>query len=236
MEEVLTNYLSNAINHVEGALRIQIRVEEDIERGVVRTTVFNTGKPIPDEDLEHVWDKFFKVDKARTRAYGGSGVGLAIVKAIMESFHQRYGVRNVEDGVEFWFELEDGDGELVDEEMEDEKNLLTRQNRESEEDLEYRRQQQRQQEAAARKEEARREREEENRAVDAVWVPVGKKTGRKEDSKDQQTAESRQEATERMEDGTSKDEAGSKKPENGGAEIREGESRKPDDSSSEGSS
>ena len=252
VEEVLTNYLSNAINHVEGALRIQIRVEEDSERGVVRTTVFNTGKPIPEEDLEHVWDKFFKVDKARTRAYGGSGVGLAIVKAIMESFHQRYGVRNVEDGVEFWFELEDGDGELVDEEMEDEKNLLTRQNRESdgqvrtpifrrtegsrEEDLEYRRQQQRQQEAAARKEEARREREEENRAVDAVWVPVGKKAGRKEDSKDQQMAEIRQEEKERMEDGISKDEAGSKKPENGGAEIRERECRKPGDSSSESSS
>ena len=252
VEEVLTNYLSNAINHVEGALRIQIRVEEDSERGVVRTTVFNTGKPIPEEDLEHVWDKFFKVDKARTRAYGGSGVGLAIVKAIMESFHQRYGVRNVEDGVEFWFELEDGDGELVDEEMEDEKNLLTRQNRENggqvrtpifrrtegsrEEDLEYRRQQQRQQEAAARKEEARREREEENRAVDAVWVPVGKKAGRKEDSKDQQMAESRQEEKERMEDGISKDEAGSKKPENGGAEIRERECRKPGDSSSESSS
>lgn len=126
VEEVLTNYLSNAINHVEGELRIQVRVEEDTARHKVRTTVYNTGRQIPEEDLDHVWDKFFKVDKARTRAYGGSGVGLAIVKAIMESFHQKYGVRNVSDGVEFWFELESGDGELVDEEICDEREYRSR--------------------------------------------------------------------------------------------------------------
>ena len=53
----------------------------------------------------HLWDKFYKVDKARTREYGGSGVGLSIVKAIMESLNQSYGVENKETGVEFWFEL-----------------------------------------------------------------------------------------------------------------------------------
>ena len=50
--------------------------------------------------------KFYKVDKARTRAYGGSGIGLSIVKAIMDSHHREYGVENVEDGVEFWFTLD----------------------------------------------------------------------------------------------------------------------------------
>ena len=69
-------------------------------------SVYNSGSHIPDEDLDQVWEKFFKVDKARTREYGGSGVGLSIVRAIMESFHQDFGVRNVEDGVEFWFELD----------------------------------------------------------------------------------------------------------------------------------
>ena len=63
--------------------------------------------PGPDEDLGRIWDKFYKVDKARTREYGGSGVGLSIVKAIMESMHQRYGVNNYDNGVEFWFELDD---------------------------------------------------------------------------------------------------------------------------------
>ena len=55
--------------------------------------------------MSHLWEKFYKVDKARTREYGGSGVGLSIVKAIMESLNQSYGVENKETGVEFWFEL-----------------------------------------------------------------------------------------------------------------------------------
>ena len=71
----------------------------------VRVSVFNTGEPIPGEALPHVWEKFYKVDKARTREYGGSGVGLSIVKAIMESMNGRYGVVNYDNGVEFWFEL-----------------------------------------------------------------------------------------------------------------------------------
>ena len=59
-----------------------------------------------EEDLDKVWIKFYKVDKARTREYGGNGIGLSIVKAIMDSFHQRCGVVNEEDGVRFWFELD----------------------------------------------------------------------------------------------------------------------------------
>ena len=46
------------------------------------------------------------MDKARTREYGGSGIGLSIVKAIQDSMNQQYGVRNTPDGVEFWFTLE----------------------------------------------------------------------------------------------------------------------------------
>ena len=59
-----------------------------------------------DKDIENIWNKFYKVDKARTREYGGSGIGLSIVKAIMELYHRGYGVINHKDGVEFWFELE----------------------------------------------------------------------------------------------------------------------------------
>ena len=76
------------------------------EGNVVKTTVFNTGDPIPEEDLDKVWVKFFKVDKARTREYGGSGIGLSIVKAIMDSFQQQCGCQNYDNGVAFWFTLE----------------------------------------------------------------------------------------------------------------------------------
>lgn len=106
VEEVVTNYLSNAIHHAQGEKRIDITCRQMEDK--VRVCVFNTGTPIPEEDIENIWIKFYKVDKARTREYGGSGIGLSIVKAIMESFHQQCGVINYEDGVEFWFELETG--------------------------------------------------------------------------------------------------------------------------------
>jgi signal transduction histidine kinase len=83
---------------------IEIRCDQREEH--VRVTVFNTGKPIPEDALPHIWEKFYKVDKARTRAYGGSGVGLSIVKAIMDLHHRGYGAENYENGVAFWFELD----------------------------------------------------------------------------------------------------------------------------------
>ncbi len=104
VEEVFNNYFSNAMNHVaeNGVIDVKLTLKEN----AVRISVFNTGIPIPEESIPHIWEKFYKVDKARTRAYGGSGVGLSIVKAMMESMNQKYGVVNYENGVEFWFELE----------------------------------------------------------------------------------------------------------------------------------
>ena len=104
VEEVLQNYYSNALNHIDGEKIIEIKVVKLDNHA--RVSVFNTGKPIPKESIGHIWEKFYKVDKARTREYGGSGVGLSIVKAIMESMNQAYGVINYDNGVEFYFELE----------------------------------------------------------------------------------------------------------------------------------
>lgn len=103
VEEVIMNYMSNAINHADGEKLIRVFYTRSEDK--LRVSVFNTGQPIPEEDIEKIWVKFYKVDKARTREYGGSGIGLSIVKAIMDSFHQRCGVINHEDGVEFWMEL-----------------------------------------------------------------------------------------------------------------------------------
>lgn len=104
IEEVVTNYVSNAINHADGAKIIEIKIVRMDH--VVRIAVFNTGELIPEEDLEKVWIKFFKVDKARTREYGGNGIGLSIVKAIMNAHNKDCGVINHTNGVEFWFELD----------------------------------------------------------------------------------------------------------------------------------
>ncbi len=103
-EDVLTNYFNNALNHMDEKRIIRINVEKAEEN--IRVTVFNSGENIPEEELDKIWDKFYKVDKARTREYGGSGLGLSIVKAIAESLNKPCGAYNTPDGVAFYIELE----------------------------------------------------------------------------------------------------------------------------------
>lgn len=110
---VFDNFFSNAINHADYDKNIEIKIslvdEENSDKGICRKAyiyVFNTGDPIPEESINNIWEKFYKVDKARTREYGGSGVGLSIVKAIMDSMNQNYGVENFSDGVRFYFTLD----------------------------------------------------------------------------------------------------------------------------------
>ena len=112
IEEVCTNYISNAMNHVNGDMRICVTLEE--QEDTVKITVANTGDPIPEDSLDKVWIKFYKVDKARTREYGGSGIGLSIVKAIMDAHKQPFGVYNTEEGVAFWFCLKKAPKEEAD--------------------------------------------------------------------------------------------------------------------------
>ncbi len=103
IEEVFENYLSNAIHYCDNEKKIKISLDK--KEDVVRVNVFNTGKCICDEDIDKIWDKFYKGDKARSRDYGGSGIGLSIVKAIMTTLNMDYGVYNTEGGVNFYFEL-----------------------------------------------------------------------------------------------------------------------------------
>lgn len=105
IEQVINNYLSNAVHYCKGDDKY-IRLKLEKIDGHCRLSVFNSGDQIPEESLPYLWDTFYKVDKARTREYGGTGVGLSIVKAVMEDLNQKYGVENKENGVEFWIELE----------------------------------------------------------------------------------------------------------------------------------
>jgi putative membrane associatehistidine kinase with HAMP domain protein len=103
IEEVVTNYISNSIHHVSDSGEIKINVSDDGEN--ITFSVYNTGNPIPEKDLNNIWEKFYKVDKAHSRAYGGSGIGLSIVKAIVEAHNGTVAVRNILDGVEFSFKI-----------------------------------------------------------------------------------------------------------------------------------
>jgi signal transduction histidine kinase len=107
MEEVFTNYLTNAIHYVKPQGKIRVWLEH--KEGTVRVNVYNEGNCIDDKDIDKVFIKFYKADAARTREYGGSGIGLSIVEAAMKAHNKDYGVYNVEDGVVFYFELDTTD-------------------------------------------------------------------------------------------------------------------------------
>ena len=88
---------------VEKENKIEIKVEKVSNK--IRVSVFNTGENIPEEDLQRIWGRFYKLDSSRNRQDGGSGIGLALVKAIMNNYHNEYGVENKKNGVEFYFEI-----------------------------------------------------------------------------------------------------------------------------------
>ena len=106
IEQVLTNYFNNAINHLDDKRFIKISIDDTLEKNLIKVSIFNSGNHIEEENLNKVWNRFYKIDSSRNREIGGSGIGLSLVKAIMKQHHMKYGVENVKDGVSFWFELE----------------------------------------------------------------------------------------------------------------------------------
>ena len=113
LEEVYSNYISNAIHYANANTSVVVSVKERDD--VLRIEVFNEGSNIPEDELDKIWIKFYKVDKARTREYGGSGIGLSIVAATMKLHGREYGAYNVENGVVFYFDVELDKGSAVNE-------------------------------------------------------------------------------------------------------------------------
>ena len=108
IEQVVINYFTNAMKNViekNGKKQIIIKIDKSEEVGKARISVFNTGNNISEEHIDRIWNRFYKVDESRDRSKGGTGIGLSLVKAIMSKYDNKYGVQNVENGVEFYFEL-----------------------------------------------------------------------------------------------------------------------------------
>lgn len=103
MEQVLTNFITNALRHVNenGLIRVNM-----IDKGkYITLEVENTGSHMPDEEMDKIWDKFYKLDKSGNRKLGGTGIGLSIVKNILTLHGYSYGVCNTDDGVKFYFDI-----------------------------------------------------------------------------------------------------------------------------------
>ena len=104
--QVIYNLINNALNYTGDNKRVSI-VQSVWDDNKVRISVIDTGAGISDEDLPHIWDRYYKVDKVHKRAKIGTGLGLSIVKGILEAHGCAYGVESrVDEGSNFWFEME----------------------------------------------------------------------------------------------------------------------------------
>ncbi len=104
ISQVIYNLVNNAVNHV-GEDKTVI-VTQTVKSGKVRVEVTDHGEGIPADKLEYIWDRYYKVDKDHKRSVIGSGLGLSIVKSILDAHNARYGVRStLGKGSTFWFEM-----------------------------------------------------------------------------------------------------------------------------------
>ncbi|MEK4840388.1 sensor histidine kinase [Bacillus sp. FSL L8-0152] len=103
IEQVIVNFITNAIRYTPNKEDIIISTIDEKDR--IKVCIENKGTHIEEEQLDKIWDRFYRVDTARQRSQGGTGLGLAISKNILELHDTEYGVKNTEDGVLFYFYL-----------------------------------------------------------------------------------------------------------------------------------
>lgn len=103
IEQVIVNFITNAIRYTPNKEDIIISTIDEKDR--IKVCIENKGTHIEEEQLDKIWDRFYRVDAARHRSQGGTGLGLAISKNILELHDAEYGVENTEDGVLFYFYL-----------------------------------------------------------------------------------------------------------------------------------
>ncbi len=103
LSQVLANLLQNAERYTPPGGRVTIAAEQDVAEVVVSIT--NSGSGIPPRDLPHVFERFYRVEKSRDRARGGAGIGLAIVKQLVELSGGRVGVESADGLTRFWFRV-----------------------------------------------------------------------------------------------------------------------------------
>ncbi|MDA2518310.1 HAMP domain-containing sensor histidine kinase [Bacillus cereus] len=103
IEQVIVNFITNAIRYTPNKEDIIISIIDDKDR--IKVCIENKGTHIEEEQLDKIWDRFYRVDTARQRSQGGTGLGLAISKNILELHDTEYGAGNTEDGVLFYFYL-----------------------------------------------------------------------------------------------------------------------------------
>lgn len=103
MEQAVNNYMMNALEHVEigGSIRVTLRKEQEM----VRVGVYNSGKQIPEKEQQRIWSGFYSKNQKENQEGSHAGLGLYIVQSVVAMHNGKYGVDNLPEGVEFWFEI-----------------------------------------------------------------------------------------------------------------------------------
>ncbi len=103
LAQVIGNLLQNAVRYTPAGGRVQVAGARGPDGVTVQVT--NSGPGIPPDDLPLVWERFYRVEKSRDRTRGGAGVGLAIVKQLVEQAGGRVGAASDAGSTTFWFRL-----------------------------------------------------------------------------------------------------------------------------------
>jgi two-component system sensor histidine kinase BaeS len=103
LAQVLANLLSNAVRYTPRGGTVTVHAEQ--RPGDLLVSVANSGDPIPPDDLARVFERFYRVEKSRDQERGGAGIGLAIVKQLVEASGGRVGAESTEGRTSFWFSL-----------------------------------------------------------------------------------------------------------------------------------
>jgi two-component system sensor histidine kinase BaeS len=101
--QVLRNLLDNALHHTPAGGTVTVTAEP--QGALVRLAVANTGSEIPEADLPFIFERFYRADKSRSRASGGSGIGLAIVRQLVEAHGGSVGAESGGGTTRVWFAL-----------------------------------------------------------------------------------------------------------------------------------
>ena len=105
IEQVLYNLISNAINHSLDDKKIDIKISSNLKR--VKCEIKDNGPGIAKEDLKNIWNRYYRTSNTYKRATNGSGLGLSIVKNILDKHNSNYGVNSeLNKGSTFYFDLE----------------------------------------------------------------------------------------------------------------------------------
>ncbi len=106
INQVVTNLLTNAIKYTPDGEKIDINIELNQDEDRYVFTIENFGITLTEEEIEKIWDPFYRKEKSRNKRFGGTGLGLSIVKRILEIHNSEFGVVSTENSVRFYFTIQ----------------------------------------------------------------------------------------------------------------------------------